>query len=284
MNEIIIRNITLSDIPDIMHIHRSCEDPWREEDTCTAWISKRIDCGFYMQAAVVDEKVVGHGEWVISDEPDRKYLYLGMLQIDDDYQYRGIGRKMIADGIKYAKTHGCDFVVTLPETDNTSIEFYKKCGFHEGRELYTLKIRTEDYKDYAFSGKIIEKVPFEVIKEKKFLFEKCQISSHHMWQVQNEIPSTDTDRCNPAITLLDDGSYIQLSYFPKWGDGAFMACWSNGENYDHLIKSALAFAHSYGRDSLEFYYLEDEDVFGGFNVYEKRRDNVELIYEETLWK
>ena len=88
MENIKIRQMTISesDINGIANIHRDCEDPWKETEECTAWITKRLERGFYIQAAEFNEKIVGHGEWIISDEPNKKFVYLGMLQIDKDYQ------------------------------------------------------------------------------------------------------------------------------------------------------------------------------------------------------
>lgn len=276
---IIIREITTGDISGIRNIHRSCEDPWNDIEECASWVTKRIERGFYMQAAELDGKVVGHGEWIISDEPDRKYLYLGLLQIDADYQRMGIGRKMIADGIEYAKSNGCDTLVTIPDTEDNSIEFYRKCGFKEEREIYKLEIPSEICKDYICSGKGTEKVPFEVIKHNRFLLGKCQISSRHMWEVCNEKPCSDTGRRTPAV-LLEDGTYIQLSYFPEWeGGGTFAQCWAAGEDYGHILKSTLSLAYSNGRKAVELYYLEDEEaIFNGFDTCKKKKDNVELVY------
>jgi len=269
-NNIIIRAMTLNDINDLTHIHRSCGVPWNNVREGTCWIEKRLERGFYIRAAEVDGKVVAHTEWVISDEPDRKYLYLGLLDVDEDYQRKGIGRLIIADGIEYAKENGCESLVTLPESDNTSIEFYKKCGFEEKRKIYETKIMTEKYKDYVFAKKDIEKVPFEAIKEKRFMFDRGQIASRHLWEVYNEKPSTDSERFTPAV-MLDDGTFIQLSWNP--------ACWTNSENFGHIIKSALAFAYSHGRDNLVFCYFDDEEhIFDGFDTLEKRYENVELVY------
>jgi len=80
MDNVKIRQMTTSesDLNGIANIHRSCEDPWNEIEECTAWITKRLERGFYIQVAeIINEqtrlsKIVGHGEWIISDEPDRK--------------------------------------------------------------------------------------------------------------------------------------------------------------------------------------------------------------------
>jgi predicted N-acetyltransferase YhbS len=276
MDNVKIREMTLSesDINGILNIHRNCQDPWNEIEECMAWISKRLERGFYIQVAEIEGKVVGHGEWIISDEPDRKFLYLGMLQIDEDYQKRGIGPLMIADGIEYAKDNNCRSVVTIPDMEDNADIFYKKCGFKNARKIYTAKIETEKYKDYEVEKTIISKVPFSAIKEKRYVFGKGQISSRHMWEVYNEKPSTD-DRIDSTILLPDD-TYIQIDCTY----GGHLMIWTNSTNYADIIKSALYFGYSLGLKYLDFAYLEDEENFlDGFEVYDKKLESdFEQIY------
>jgi len=282
MDNVKIRNITMSeqDINGMLQIHRNCEDPWNEIEECKSWISKRIERGFYLRLAEVDENIVGHAEWIISDEPDRKFLYLGMLQIDADYQRKGIGRLMINDGIEYAKKNSCSSLVTSPDMEENADIFYRKCGFKNGRKQYLLHILTEPYKDYEFEKTNLDKVPFSTIKEKKFIFGKGgQFSVRHMWEVMNEKPSTDTERRTPAI-LLSDGTYIQICHWGKDDDIGFTLVWSNNTNYSDIIKSALSFGYSIGLTALEFNYLEDEESFiDGFDICNKRASgDFEQIY------
>jgi len=276
MDNIIIRQMTTSesDLKGIANIHRDCEDPWNEIEECTAWITKRLERGFYIQVAEFDGKIAGHGEWIISEEPDKKFVYLGMLQIDKDYQRKGIGRIMIADGIEYAKKNNCELIITIPDMDENADIFYRKCGFKDERKIHSLKMLTEPYKDYKFEYTDIDKVPFSAIKEKKYIFGKGQLCSRHMWEVYNEKPSTD-DRFAPAI-LLPDGTYIQIDVT----HGGYLMIWSNSTNYSDMIKSALSFGYSLGLPHLNFDYLEDEETFlDGFEVYDKKQEtDFEQIY------
>ncbi|MCL2775611.1 MAG: GNAT family N-acetyltransferase [Oscillospiraceae bacterium] len=209
MYNIKIRNATASesDIAGIVYLHRESDDAWDNIRECTVWISKRLERGFYIRLAEIDGKIVGHAEWIISDEPDRKFVYLGMLHIDEDYRRKGIGRAMVADGVEYAMKNNCTLIVTSPDTETGAAIFYRKCEFRDGRNQYSAHMLTEPYKDYKFEKTILDKVPFSAIKEKRFVFGKGgQFSSRHMWEVHNEKPSTDTNRRTPAI-LLQDGTY-----------------------------------------------------------------------------
>ena len=269
MDNIKIREMTASesDLKGIANIHRDCTDPWGNIEECTAWITKRLERGFYIQVAEFDGKIVGHGEWIISDEPDRKFVYLGMLQIDKDYQRKGIGRLMIADGIEYAKKNNCELIITIPDMDENADIFYRKCGFKDERKSHSLKILTEPYKDFKFAYISIDKVPFSAIKEKRYIFGKGQLCARHMWEVYNEKPSTD-DRFAPAI-LLPDGTYIQIDVT----HGGYLMIWSNSTNYSDMIKFALSFGYFLGLPHLNFDYLEDEETFlDGFEVYDKEQE------------
>ena len=280
IDNIKIRQATTSesDLNGIVKIYKPGDEaPWSKLDECRAWITKRLERGFYIQLAEIDGKIVGHGEWIISDEPCRKFAYLGMLEINEDYQRRGIGRAMIADGIEYARKNNCTEAVTAPDMDTRADIFYKKCGFKDGRKHYTSQIETEEYKDYEFEKIKIDKVPFSAIKEKKYIFGKGQFCSRHIWEVYNEKPYTD-DRLSPAIQL-PDGTFIQLGYC-EGGDGGYLMIWSNSTNYSEIIKSALSFGYSLGLHHLDFDYLEDEESFlDGFEVYNKKQEeDFEQIY------
>lgn len=275
MNNIKIRQATASeaDFEGIVKIYKpNDEGPWSKYDSCRAWITKRLERGFYIRIVEVDGKIVGHAEWIISDEPGRKFLYLGMLEINEDYQRKGIGRLMVADGIEYARKNNCTSVVTSPDMDNRADIFYRKCGFIDGRKLFSLHILTETYKDYKFEKIILDKVPFSAIKEKKYIFGKGQFSSRHMWEVYNE---SANDRKSRVISLRDE-TYIQIDCTY----GGYLLIWSNSESYSDIIKSALSFAHSIGLCHLDFEYLEDEEKFlDGFEIYDKKQESgFEQIY------
>lgn len=258
MHSITIREGKKSDSSSICHIHRNCDDPWNNEKECNAWVSNRIDRGFYIQLGIYQEKIVAHGEWVISDQPDSKILYLGLLQVDSDYQGKGIGRAMVEDGALYAKKVGCQHIATIPDTETGSQNFYEKCGFRRSKEIICCTIETEGHHDNIERYRIHE-VPYSVVREKSFLFGLCQASSRHMWEVTNKKPITDEDRNAPAI-CLDDRSIIQVSYFEPKHKGLAL-CWSNSKDYIKLICTALSFGNSLGLKKVDFVFYEELTPF-----------------------
>jgi predicted N-acetyltransferase YhbS len=272
MENLIIRKADINDLKGIQNIHRNCDDPWHYEAECKAWIEKRIERSFYIQVAEYCNQIVGHGEWIISDEPDRKILYLGMLQIDSDFQRKGIGRKMLDDGIEYARKNNCSSIVTIPDTDTGSQTFYSKCGFTEQRHIKRCIIPVTPFNDLQNDKKQIKNIPFHVIKDLPFEFGLVQASSRHMWEVCNEMPATD-DRLTPAILLNNDG-YIQLCYFDN-DDTALALYWGKLKDKDYVIKSILSFGYECHLKAITFVFYEENSYL--FDKMKIENDNSEYI-------
>jgi len=249
--ECIIRAVTARDFAGIQNIHRDCDDPWRDPDECAAWLGKRLERGFSIRAAALDGKIVGHAEWVVSDEPRGKFLYLGMLQIDADFQGRGIGRKMLDDGMGMARELGCAKLVTMPEADTTSNVFYQKCGFIEGRKIKSVTLPAGEY-GYAQSFAAAGSAPFSVVRERPFVFGAVQASSRHVWEVHNQKPATD-DRSTAAM-VSGGGDCMQLGWFP--GSGTALAVYW-GEPGARCVEDMLSFGKQLGLQNVLFVFFEE---------------------------
>jgi GNAT superfamily N-acetyltransferase len=273
MNSLIIRPATLDDCGGIRHIHRDCPDPWHDPEECAAWVERRLERGFYIQLAVLDGAVVGHGEWVVSDEPDGKFLYLGMLQIDADYQRRGIGRAMVADGEKYAAIHGCSHIVTLP--DEGAEAFYESCGFAKGAEIMTANIPVAD-NALSQTYTPVDEVPFDVIKERRFVLGWSQACSRHMWELCNRPPSTD-DRIVKSYRA-ENGDYVQLMYFND-NDYTSALLWSNTPT-ERYAADILALAACVGLSNVGFDFNNKYAYL--FKDYDAMIDEAENIYVKFL--
>ena len=266
----------------VKYIYQTEEFPGGSLKECALWTKKRIESGFYIQVAETDREIIGFAVWNISDEPDRKFIYLSMLQIDANYQRKGIGQRMIAYGIENAKKNNCIEVVTSPDVETGADIFYRKLGFKDGRKQYLGNIKTEKYKDYKFEKTILDKVPFSAVKERKFIFGKCgEFSSRYIWGKFNQNlskPSENTEK--QTVVLLADGTYIQIIHWDD-DDNGVLIIWANTVSYEDIIKSALSFGYSIGLSQFEINYLEDEEKFvDGFDIYGKREsDSFEQIYK-----
>ena len=259
-----VREVSARDFAGIQHIHRSCDDPWRETDECAAWLNKRLERGFYIQAAGIGDRVAGHGEWLVTDSPQGRFLYLGMLQVDAEFQRRGIGRAMLEDGLRYARAQGCDRLVTSPENDDdgASLAFYEKCGFLRGRRILSASLPTKDI-GYSKQYSLCEGAPFDIIREREFIFGAGQASARHMWEVYNQKPDTD-DRIVKTL-LAGDGDCVQLGWFPG-GDTALALCWSNAPDHN-CVSDILTFGHRLGLRQMTFLFFEEyESLLSGFGA------------------
>jgi len=253
-----IRAATLDDLAGIQHIHRDDNDPWRHKEECEAWVSKRLERGFDIQVAVLDGQIVGHAEWIVSDEPGGKFLYLGMLQVDADFQGRGIGRRMIEAGTHIARENGCAKIKTSPDIETGSHIFYEKCGFVQGRVIMSVTLPTKD-NGYAQAYAQADNAPFSVIKEQRLVFGTAQASSRHMWEVHNEKPATD-DR-HTATMLCDSGGCIQLGWFDD-SPGALALYWGDSP----CVEDILTFGHRLGLQQVAFLFFEEHA--GLFDAYD----------------
>ena len=264
MQELTIRAATIQDCEGIQYVHMGTPGPWANIGECIPWISKRLERGYYVQVAELNGQVAGHAEWIETHDHSGKYLYLCVMQIKTEYQGRGIGRKMVEDGINKARALGCTKVVTIPDEDTGSGIFYAKCGFTKGRQIMSISIPTHDY-GYSQAYTTIDRVPFEVIRERRFIFGLSQVSARHMWEVNNEMPAGD-NRVT-ANLVSDTGDYIQicgLYYNPK---KAWVLCWSNAPR-PVLVRDALNLGKSQGYEELLFDFFAEHESF--FNGYDKR--------------
>ena len=267
MNAITVRRATLGDIPGICHVNRSEDGPWAEYESCLDSIKTRLENGFYMQVAEIEGSIVGHGEWIISDEPRGKTCYLGQLQVDTDWQFCGVGRKMISNGVSYARAAGCPMVTLIPEQETHSEIFYGKCGFVRGDDLLTCALES---RPGTANGEHTALAPHSVVNELPFIFGLTQTASEHMWQVFNRPASWDTRQKD---TLIGEGLCIQLGGWSK-ENNALLLAWALPEKAEEVITTALAFAHELGYPGVNFYFRPEwKNLFTGANI---NTDNYEM--------
>lgn len=250
----IIRKATVNDVEGICRIHRNCDDPWHLQEECASWVIHRLSRGFYIQVALVDDRVVGHGEWIISNEPTEKLLYLGMMQIDIDFQRQGIGSMMIDDALQYAAKQGCSYIATIPDDDPGVVDFYKKQGLLARRQIYRCNLTISAHLRRKQDSANILRIPCSVVEKLPFRLGLVQTSSQHMWEVCNRPPVTD-NRLTPAFRTTQ-GDYVQLSYYES-DRTALALCWSDTQIGCDLIEQILAFGKRLKLATIDFVFSED---------------------------
>ena len=268
--DVIIRNINLNtDIQGVRETHGS-DEHWGSDQACFMSGKTSLENGFFIQVAVYDDKIIGHAEWVISDEPDCRFLYLGLLQIHEEYQKRGVGTMLIESGAKYAKDNNCAFLRTMPGIESGSIYFYQKCGFIQTNDSNsTLKIKTT--KNPLHSAVHIDGIPFTAVKTLPFIIGLYQHASVHIWKVYNAQHEYD-DRKVSSFAIGE--SYINIGAFEPT-ERASVTCWSK-QITAALINEILAAGGSLGYkylslcilnetipcfDTFDYEMSEEHDVF-----------------------
>ena len=273
MDNLRIRAAIEADIPGICHVNRGEEGPWAEPESCAGYVQNRLKNGFYIQVAEWEGRIVGHGEWIVSDERRWKTFYLGQLQVDPEFQRRGVGREMLVDGVAQAKRRGCESISLIPETDTGSQHFYEKCGLKRGKDILRCALPAQNG---PFKGEVIAEAPREIVKESPFLFGLTQTAAEHMWQVFNRRPAGEGRRVE---TLAGDGFILQLGAFRK-SDNALLLAWGEPENAREIVRTARAFAFALDYPGVEFNFFSDHPAlpacFAGQDVIP---ENYEMYLE-----
>ena len=262
MQGLLIRKATVQDCPGIQSVHQGTPGPWANIDECIPWVSKRIERGYYVQVAELNNQIVGHAEWVETHDLSGKFFYLCVMQIKTEHQGQGIGRRMVNDGIRAAKKQECTRVVTIPEEDTGSEKFYAKCGFIDGRQIKSISLPTSDY-GYSQHYREAGSAPFEIIREYQFIFGLSQASARHMWEVNNEKPVGD-DRVTTTL-ISDGGDCIQICSMYANPCKAWVLCWSNAPKPE-VIMDILALGKAKGFQDISFdFFSEYESYFSEFD-------------------
>jgi len=273
--EFFIRDIDINaDIQGVREVH-SGDDHWGSFEACFHSGKTSLENGFFIQVAVCGGKVVGHAEWVISDEPDQKFLYLGILQVHNDFQRRGVGTGMIKSGAEYAKQNGCAFLRTMPNKVNGSSIFYQKNSFIEtGEGNNTLKLRTTTAP--VRSAVPVDCVPFGAVKALPFCVGLYQHASAHIWKIYNARHIYDDRR----VASFDiGGAYVNVGAFEPY-ERASVTCWARRVTRE-LIDEILAVGGSLGYQYMNFCVLNGNvRWFDGFE-YEMSEEH-DIFIERRL--
>jgi len=131
--------------------HRNCGDPQLvlakersiEEETVAAKRYLRKDGTFFIIAEEEDQ-IVGYLEIIIKKNPPlfkvKKYGYFDSIVIDEKYRRKGLGSRLVKEGVRLLKKKKIPFVKTNVYLSNQSaIDFWKNEGF---KEVNTFMMKT----------------------------------------------------------------------------------------------------------------------------------------------
>ena len=77
-------------------------------------------------------KIVGY---ILGEPMKGKLANLGLLAVDPNFRGKGVGKKLVESFRKKCDEKGLKFLLLYaPKFNKNTLEFYKKCGFKEGKE------------------------------------------------------------------------------------------------------------------------------------------------------
>lgn len=240
-----VRPVILEDVPQIPAVHAGSEGPWVDPVRCAIWINHRLLRGFLIDVALVEDQVVGHAEWIVSDEPAplRRHLYLGMLQVHPQSRGRGVGRAMVEAGVQHAQQHHCSHLRTIPDQD--AVGFYRKCCFTPEFDIQTFHLPVQEAR-LPRHWECVGSVPPTVVGRLPFVLGWVQACSQHMWEVCNRpTPVYGEKQYHPAARKLDASAYVQLHYY-EGSSQALAVGWALQPRYSELVTVAMSLAHRNG--------------------------------------
>ena len=236
-------------IPGIVHVFRDDEVvPWHRYDSCLAWVTKRIERGFYITVACDGDIITGYSEWIEMYDKGEKILYLGIMQVDCNLRSRGIGKTMLDNGAEYAKSIGASRLRTIPE-DERSHNFYRKNRYVDTDIIYNCICST-------VAGSVLQQcsmaatVTLDIANSHEFVFGLWQSSGRHMYEVANHSPEPDEYIVKTAT--IPNG-YLQFIY--KDGETKATALyWSNSDVTTQTITTILTHGYALGLKEIQFIF------------------------------
>ncbi len=239
-----VRSATPSDAGGISAIFSDPGFPLTDPAECAIWTNHRLLEGFLTDVALMGRRIVGHAQWIVSDEPAPygRHLYLGMIDVHPKVRGRGAGRALIEAGIEHARSLSCPLVKTLSEKDARG--FYAKCGFARMGRIVRGSIKRRRAA-LPTGWRRARTVPREVVRALPMRLGWAQACSAHMWSICNrpirlagEAPSE-----HPCARRVDGKAYVQLRYCPQAGPAALGIAWApRAVRLETLCAVAMALA------------------------------------------
>ena len=238
-----VRKALLSDAPQIVEIHADDGSYWYNSLWYAISLNHSLLRGFLNEVAELWGKVVGHTEWVLSDEPQPagRHLFLETLWVHKPYRGQGVGNKLIASGIASARQRGCSSLRTSPNSDATG--FYAKCGFERERSTVTYWIPVEEA-DFPAGWRYCSSVPLSVVRQLPMRFGWYGSSSRTRWElVHRPTLIAGESRGRHLTARREDGSaFVQLAYTKDEMDSYAYGWGDTRASTEELVRAALAIA------------------------------------------
>lgn len=124
--QITLRPVRLTDLADLMHLDALCFEPhWRMHES--AMVRAISDDGLFVVAAA-GERLLGY--CYASQHFAGRLIHLVRIAVDPYQQCRGIGTRLLAETVAYARSHDADMLTLNTQAYNTRAQrLYRWFGF-----------------------------------------------------------------------------------------------------------------------------------------------------------
>lgn len=273
------RPVTLRDAPALCEIHRGSDGPYPDPVECPIWVNHSLLNGRLCFVAQEGGLIVGHAEWTLGYEPgqSRRHLYLGMLQVREEYRGQGIGRGLIEHGVSIARSNGCDRLKTVPEPEAT--DFYLKCGFRKTSDLATYHQAASQDQTVISNWVRQRGVPERTIRTLPLRIGLMQACSRHMWELANRpFVVVGSEWHHPCLVRTDVKAYVQLRY--RNTDQAYVLAWgSDGVSLGELCAASRQLGSQRGIGEL-YFVVRSDSVGAAFGNSEL--EAMDVVVERVL--
>jgi len=138
-----VRKLTIDDYDDIVELWNRASLPYKPEgrDNKSSIASEmEANPGFFI-GAFEGNKLVG----TVIASWDLRKGWINRLAVDPTYRRRGIAKTLIAEAEKVLRKKGAKIICALIEdTNNISMELFKKCGYIESHDIIYFSKRESD--------------------------------------------------------------------------------------------------------------------------------------------
>jgi GNAT superfamily N-acetyltransferase len=237
-----VRSARITDAPGISAIYTGRDLPFADPSECAIRTNHRMLAGFLDDVALLDGRVVGHAEWIVSDEPapPGRHLYLGMIEVHPEARRNGAGRALLEAGARNARARSYPKLRTMP--DEGALDFYRSCGFAHIGDIFggAAVVRSAGL---PRGWKRARSVPRRVVRDLPFRVGWHQACSAHMWSLANRPAVIAGHERVRAPCARSTSGYVQVRYFPWPGASGAVLAWTSSP-----VDEIAEVAHALARD------------------------------------
>jgi N-acetylglutamate synthase-like GNAT family acetyltransferase len=138
-----IRKLTIDNYEEMTKLWSKARLPFRPSgrDSREAVAAEMKAIPDFFLGAFEDDQLVG----LVVVSCDLRKGWLNRLAVDPGYRHRGVAKNLIVEAEKTLRKHGIKiFCALIEEYNDTSKEFFERCGYVEHRDIIYFSKRESD--------------------------------------------------------------------------------------------------------------------------------------------